>query len=131
MASLADSVQRSAEWSDRHSVASIVLLAASIGSLLVVLWLGRTRALLHPVRVTAACVVAVVAAAVTVLPRARVEWDQLALWAVTGGEGIDGFWVAGFDEGGPRAEGRRVGKEWVSRVRTRGARYLQKKKTKQ
>src|SRR3546814_3093334 len=54
MASLADSVQRSAEWSDRHSVASIVLLAASIGSLLVVLWLGRTRALLHPVRVTAA-----------------------------------------------------------------------------
>ncbi|HEY9558245.1 MAG TPA: hypothetical protein VIR58_16025 [Acidimicrobiales bacterium] len=99
MASLADSVQRSAEWSDRHSVASIVLLAASIGSLLVVLWLGRTRALLHPVRVTAACVVAVVAAAVTVLTRARVEWDQLALWAVTVGEGIDGYWVAGFDEG--------------------------------
>ena len=38
-------------------------------------------------------------AVLTLLTRPLVQWDQLALWAVTTGSGMSGYWYAGFDNG--------------------------------
>lgn len=43
-------------------------------------------------------VVTAVAAVVAVATRGLVQWDQLALWAVTVGDGLDGYWPV-FDDG--------------------------------
>jgi len=43
-------------------------------------------------------VVTGIAAAVALATRALVQWDQLALWAVTAGDGLDGYWPV-FDDG--------------------------------
>jgi quinol-cytochrome oxidoreductase complex cytochrome b subunit len=41
---------------------------------------------------------ALVAAAATVLTRPLVQWDQLALWAVTVGTDVHGYWYAAHDD---------------------------------
>lgn len=43
-------------------------------------------------------VAALVGAVVALLTRSLVQWDQLALWAVTVGGGLDGYWTA-LDDG--------------------------------
>lgn len=46
-----------------------------------------------------ASAVTVIAGVLTVATRPLVQWDQLALWAVTTGSDVGGYWYAAFDEG--------------------------------
>lgn len=48
-------------------------------------------------RVVGLASITVVAALVGSITRAAVQWDQLALWAVTVGTDIQGYWSAAFD----------------------------------
>lgn len=90
-------VRDSDRWSDWHLVASVVFVIAAI-ALLVVIWLlcrrqTGTRALL------AMCAVGCSTAVVVLWTRPMVRWDQLALWAVTVGTNVSGYWYAAFDDG--------------------------------
>ena len=84
-------------WSDLHLVALLVFVVASLVSIMAVWLLRRARAGARGALVLA--VVAAAAATVTAWTRSLVRWEQLALWAVTTGRGISGYWYAAFDRG--------------------------------
>ncbi|MGH2781055.1 MAG: hypothetical protein ACRDLA_06510, partial [Thermoleophilaceae bacterium] len=91
--------RRSVRWTDWHRGASGVLVVAAALSLVLLVALhyrGRTSMIRKPLVV--ASIVAVVVGVVTVITRPLVEWDQLGLWSVTVGAGVDGYWFAGFGE---------------------------------
>jgi len=91
-------VQRSDRWSDWHRLASGAFLAAAVIALPLLRWLlhGAKQVVKHKAIVIAASVTALVMAVLTLVTRALVEWDQLALRSVTAGTNISGYWVAGF-----------------------------------
>lgn len=98
--SLPPAVQRSDRWTDWHQFASGVLLASATISVALLLGLvyGAKRMFKRNAVAIAASAVALVMAGLTILTRALVEWDQLALWSVTVGKDLGGYWVAGFDD---------------------------------
>jgi nitric oxide reductase large subunit len=100
VAELADPLRRSDQWTDWHRIIGAVLVVAAVASLALVVALaargkaaGRRKVLL-----IGAAAVAALTSAVTVITRPLVEWDQLALWSVTVGSDIDGYWTAAFGE---------------------------------
>ena len=96
--SLPPSVQRSDRWTDSHQFASGVLLASAAISVALLLWFGAKRVLKRNAVAIAASAVALVMAGLTIFTRALVAWDQLALWSVTVGQDLGGYWVAGFHD---------------------------------
>jgi hypothetical protein len=98
--SLPPAVQRSDRWTDWHQFASGVLLASAAISVALLLWLvyRAKRVSKRKAVAIAASAVALVMAGLTIFTRALVEWDQLALWSVTVGKDLGGYWVAGFDD---------------------------------
>lgn len=75
------------------------MLLAGVGTLGLSAILARShdRPLGHRVVCVASSAVAVAAAAITLLTRGVVTWDQLALSSVTVGSDISGYWTAAFD----------------------------------
>lgn len=99
-AELPSALRRSDRWTDWHRIIGAALVAAAIVALASVIALvarrevaGKRKALL-----IGAAVVAVLMSVVTVITRPLVEWDQLALWSVTVGSDIDGYWTAAFGD---------------------------------
>ncbi|MGQ0433678.1 MAG: hypothetical protein ACT452_14865 [Microthrixaceae bacterium] len=100
VAELPDPLRRSDQWTDWHRIVGAVLVVAAVVSLALVVALpargkaaGRRKVLLIGVAAVAA-----LTSVVTVITRPLVEWDQLALWSVTVGSDIDGYWTAAFGE---------------------------------
>lgn len=91
-------VQRAEDWADVHVAAVVALVATSlIASVLLVttrLKLASARTS-HVVLAIGAFTLAVIAWYTTAL----VRWEQLALYAVTVGSDIDGYWAAAFGDG--------------------------------
>ena len=88
-------------WTTAHVVLSVVLLAASVGLTVALAWSAR-RGRLSARRAAVLLVasgVAVLAAVVTLVSRPLVEWDLLAMWAVTADVDGSGYWTAAFDDG--------------------------------
>ena len=91
-------VRAADRWADVHQVAVVALSLVSLAAAVVVAaqkiksntWLGRD---------VGAAVTAAVASAIAWYTTALVRWDQLALWAVTVGGDIDGYWTVAFDGG--------------------------------
>lgn len=98
--SLSPAVQRSDRWTDWHQLASGSLLASAAISVALILWVlyGAKRVLERNAVALAASTLALVMAGLTIFTRALVEWDQLALWSVTVGKDLGGYWLAGFDD---------------------------------
>ncbi|HEV2071291.1 MAG TPA: hypothetical protein VGR26_15990 [Acidimicrobiales bacterium] len=77
----------------------MLLASAAISvALLLGLVYGAKRVFKRNAVAIAASAVALVMAGLTIFTRALVEWDQLALWSVTVGKDLGGYWVAGFDD---------------------------------
>lgn len=97
--SLPPAVQRSDRWTDWHQFASGLILASTAISFAVLLWLvyGVKRVLIRKAVAIAASALSLVMAGLTIITRPLVEWDQLALWSVTVGQDLGGYWLAGFD----------------------------------
>lgn len=98
-AELPSALRRSDRWTDWHRISSAALVIAATVVLALVVALvirgqvgGRRRNAL----LLGAAAVATLMSVVTVLTRPLVEWDQLAIWAVTVGSDIDGYWTAAF-----------------------------------
>ena len=96
-AELPSALRHSDRWTDWHQISSAALVVAAIVVLALVIavvrgQVGRGRKVL----LLGAGVVAVVGSVVTMMTRPLVEWDQLAIWAVTVGSDIDGYWTAAF-----------------------------------
>lgn len=83
-------------WLDWQLYALTALLVAAVAAL-VVTWMLRRRG--GPAAPTVLAAAGVVSAAAALWTRPLVQWDQLALWAVTVGDGISGYWYAAFNGG--------------------------------
>jgi hypothetical protein len=97
-AELPDAIRRSDQLVDWHRFGSVVLVVTAVVCFVLVVALtarmsasARRKGLL-----IGAAAFAVVMSAVTMLTQPLVEWDQLALWAVTVESEIDGYWTAAF-----------------------------------
>ena len=85
-------------WLAAHEAAASIGGMAAFAFLLLLVWpIGGPTPWRRPVPIVASAV-ATLAAAVAILTRDLVGWDQLALWSVTTGEDISGYWVAAFDD---------------------------------
>jgi hypothetical protein len=100
VAELPSALRRSDQWTDWHRIIGAALVAAAIVALALVIPLvargedsGKRKGLL-----IGAAAVAALMSVVTVITRSLVEWDQLALWSVTVGSDIDGYWTAAFGD---------------------------------
>ncbi len=92
-------VDRSDRWSQWHEVASALLAAAVLSLVLVVALVVRSsRDLPRRWLLTGAGVVATASSVVAMVTRARVQWEQLGLWAVSLGTEVDGYWRAAFHD---------------------------------
>jgi hypothetical protein len=98
---VAEHVRRSDSWSDWHARATAVFLLVSIVAVATVAWLTYRSGRPTPRRtivVLGGSIGAMAAALVTSLTRGMVQWDMLALHAVTVGEDMSGYWTAGFHD---------------------------------
>lgn len=86
-------------WTGWHRWSAVLWMLVAGGSVVTLAVLAATA---DSSRRTALAlggtVIAGVAAVVSLATRALVQWDQLALWAVTVGDGLDGYWPV-FDDG--------------------------------
>jgi hypothetical protein len=93
---LSSELQGSDGWRTAQVALSFLFLAASVALSFAVAWAARrTRSsalLLIPAGI------AVLTAVVTLTSRPLVEWDQLAMWAVTADIDASGHWTAAFDD---------------------------------
>ena len=91
---------RSDQWSDLHLWAGLGLMASAaiVLALLALSALGG-RWLARPLPMLSASMVAAVTAGLTLVTRSLVEWEQLALSAVTVGTNLAGYWTAAFGSG--------------------------------
>lgn len=96
VAELPGQARRSDPWSDGHRVGSVMLVVVAVGNLaLVAAAVNRASSVVsRKGLLISAAISAIVMSVVTVITRPLVEWDQLALWAVTVGADIDGYWIA-------------------------------------
>ena len=100
LALLPSGVRRSAAWVDWYAIGSSSMLVLAAVVLGVVVGLRVSRPTVSSGRAAiVASAVTVIAAVLTVATRPLVQWDQLALWAVTIGSDVDGYWYAAFDDG--------------------------------
>ena len=100
MALLPSGVRRSAAWVDWYVIGSSSMLVFAAVVVGVVVGLRFSRPAVSSGRAAmVASAVTVIAAVVTVATRPLVQWDQLALWAVTTGSDVDGYWYAAFGDG--------------------------------
>lgn len=89
----------SATWSDLHFASSILFLVASMLTLGAVIWVLRERRTVQrPSALVVAAALSSVAAAVTLWTRPMIQWNQLALRAVTTGSDVAGYWYAAFHD---------------------------------
>lgn len=88
---------RDADRADVHQVAVVVLsLISLVTAVVVVAEKLRSTAWLR--RHVGVAIAAAGAALIAWYTTALVRWDQVALWAVTVGGDIDGYWPAAFDD---------------------------------
>jgi hypothetical protein len=100
VAELSGQAAASRGWSDRHQLSSgvLVMLSALVMGLAVVLSVRADVSARYRWRTVGAAVVALVTSVVTVVTRSMVEFEQVALWAVTVGDNLDGYWFAAFSD---------------------------------
>jgi hypothetical protein len=85
-------------WLVLHTSAASILGMAAFAAFLVLIWrTGGPRPWRRPLPI-AATAVATAAAAVGIVTRDMVTFDQIALTSVRVGEGISGYWFAAFDD---------------------------------
>lgn len=83
-------------WSDWQLYASTGFVIAAVVTL-VVIWMLRKH-VAGSWSALGLSSAAAVAAVVALWTRPLVQWDQLALWAVTTGTNADGYWYAAFND---------------------------------
>jgi hypothetical protein len=85
-------------WLVLHTSAASILGMAAFAALLVLVWpTGRRRPWRRPFPIGLAAV-ATLAAAIAIVTRDMLTFDQIALATVRVGEGISGYWFAAFDD---------------------------------
>ncbi len=100
VAALRAEVRRSESVSSWHLGATVVYLAATVAATVLVARVVTQRdgPAVRRAVVFVALAAATATAVLTLLSRALVEWDQLALWSVTVGIDVSGYWPAAFDD---------------------------------
>lgn len=88
--------ERDLDWLRWHRWATTAFILTSLVTAVLVIWLAVTGERRRLLLLTAP--VALVTAAVTGITRNLVEWDQLALYSVTVGDDVDGYWHAAFGD---------------------------------
>lgn len=79
-------------WTAWHQWSLVVWMVTAGASLVALVALAATTRPSRDAAIAAgAAVVSVVAAVVALTTRSLVQWDQLALWAVAVGDGLDGY----------------------------------------
>lgn len=99
-AELPSALRRSDQWTDWHRIVGAALVVAAIVALVLVIALVARREVTdkRTALLIGAATVAALMSVVTGITRPLVEWDQLALWSVTVGSEIDGYWTAAFGD---------------------------------
>lgn len=87
----------SAEWVDRHQLASLALLALVVVVAALVVWVVVTGSGRPGAPILAAVLIAMAGALATMVTRGLVRFDQVALRQVTVGLDMAGYWSAAFD----------------------------------
>ena len=86
-------------WTQWHRWSAIVWMLAAAGTVVALAVLAATAGTTRrTVLAVGGTVMAGIGAVVALATRALVQWDQLALWAVTVGDGLDGYRTV-FDDG--------------------------------
>ncbi len=100
VAALDAEVRRSESVSSLHLGATVLYLGATVAATVLVARVVTQRdgPAVRRAVVFVALAAATATAVLTLLSRALVEWDQLALWTVTVGTDISGYWSAAFDD---------------------------------
>lgn len=100
-ADLSDTLRQSGRWSDWHRLLSTTLVVvAAVNLALVAAFVARAQgSVSRKGLLIAVAVVTLGMSVATAITTPLVQWDQLALLAVTVGTDVDGYWHAAFGDG--------------------------------
>lgn len=100
-ADLSDTLRRSNQWSDWHRLLSTAfVVVAAVNLALITAFVARAKGTVsRKGLLMAVAVVTLVLSCATAITTPLVQWDQLALLAVTVGSDLDGYWHAAFGDG--------------------------------